>query len=128
VAALCRLRFEERVSVPITDQDVELANRRMEEEREGGYALVARYDPGSARVVIEMSTGLEVSVAADLLEGLAGAAPTDLADIEVCASGLGLHWPRLDADFWLPALLRGMFGSRRWMAKLEAMRASSAAS
>ena len=52
----------------------------------------------------------------ELIEGLAGAAPDDLADIEVTPAGLGLHWPKLDADVYVPALMQGVFGSRRWMA------------
>ena len=51
-----------------------------------------------------------------LAEGLAGAAPDDLAEIEVGPAGLGLRWPRLDADLHVPALLRGVLGSRSWMA------------
>jgi hypothetical protein len=29
-----------------------------------------------------------------------------------------LHWPRLDADLYLPALMEGVIGSRRWMARV----------
>jgi hypothetical protein len=32
-------------------------------------------------------------------------------------TGLGLHWPRLDADLYVPALLHGVFGSKNWMAR-----------
>ena len=28
-------------------------------------------------------------------------------------NGLGLHWPQLDADLYVPALIEGAFGSRR---------------
>jgi len=31
-------------------------------------------------------------------------------------TGLGLHWPKLDADVYVPALLQGVFGSKQWMA------------
>ncbi len=51
-----------------------------------------------------------------MAEGLAGASPDDLAKIEISPTGLGLHWPRLDADLYVPALLQGVFGSRSWMA------------
>lgn len=54
----------------------------------------------------------------DLAQGLAGARTADLADIEISPTGLGLHWPRLDADLYLPALMAGVFGTRRWMAQL----------
>jgi hypothetical protein len=40
----------------------------------------------------------------------------DLAEIELSPSGFGLHFPQLDADFYMPALLEGFLGSRKWMA------------
>ena len=43
---------------------------------------------------------------------------SDLSKIEITPTGLGLHWPRLDADLYLPALMEGVFGSRRWMARV----------
>ncbi len=33
--------------------------------------------------------------------------------IEITPTGLGLRWPKLDADHYLPALLDGVFGSPR---------------
>ena len=36
--------------------------------------------------------------------------------IEISPSGLGIHFPRVDADIYLPALLETMLGSKRWMA------------
>jgi hypothetical protein len=38
-------------------------------------------------------------------------------DTSVSPSGLGLHFPQLDADLYLPALLQGFLGSRQWMAQ-----------
>jgi hypothetical protein len=49
-------------------------------------------------------------------QGLEGATPSQLQKIEISASGFGIHFPRLDADLYLPALLQGFFGSRKWMA------------
>ncbi|WP_352509685.1 MULTISPECIES: DUF2442 domain-containing protein [unclassified Mesorhizobium] len=31
----------------------------------------------------------------------------------ISPTGLGLHWPQLDADVDVPALLQGVFGSKR---------------
>ena len=67
---------------------------------------------------MDLSNGLELGVPVDLVQGLAGAKASDLADIEISPTGLGLHWPRLDADLYLPALIEGMFGTRRWMARV----------
>jgi len=44
------------------------------------------------------------------------ATAADLAKIEITSSGLGIRFPALDADLYLPALLEGFLGSRRWMA------------
>ena len=52
-----------------------------------------------------------------LAQGLSDASPDSLAEIEISPAGLGLHWPQLDADVYLPALLQGVFGSKSWMAQ-----------
>jgi hypothetical protein len=49
-------------------------------------------------------------------QGLEHATPTQLAAIEISPSGYGIHFPKLDADLYLPALLEGFLGSRKWMA------------
>ena len=85
-------------------------------EREGSHVRAARYNRRREHVIVELSTGVEVRFPVVLAEGLAGASPEELADIEISPTGLGLHWPRLDADLYVPALLEGFFGSRSWMA------------
>jgi hypothetical protein len=40
-----------------------------------------------------------------------------LSHIEITPSGLGLHWPQLDADLFVPGLIEGVFGSKSWMAR-----------
>jgi hypothetical protein len=100
----------------VTDREFELAEARAAAVREGGYAVSARYDRKTSRIVIELSTGVQVAFPPRLAEGLAGAAAKDLADIEITPAGLGLHWPKLDAALYLPALLQGALGSKRWIA------------
>ena len=102
----------------LTDIDVRRAEKRMQARRKGQpRATSARFDRRGARIVVGLSNGLDVGVPVNLAQGLAGAKATDLADIEISPTGLGLHWPRLDADLYLPALMEGMFGTRRWMAQ-----------
>ena len=101
----------------ITEQELEQAEKRMTSVRETGHAVSARYDRRRSRVVVALNTGLELAFPTQLAEGLAGASPENLADIEISPAGLGLHWPRLDADLYVPALLQGVFGSKSWMAR-----------
>nr|WP_298095179.1 DUF2442 domain-containing protein [uncultured Shinella sp.] len=100
----------------VTEQDVPQAEKRMAVARENGFAVSARYDRRTARIVINLNTGVQIAFPPRLAEGLADANPLDLAEIEISPSGLGLHWPALDADMYVPALLQGVFGSKKWMA------------
>ena len=100
----------------VTETRFERAEDRVRQARKAGHALTAGYDRRRRRVVVRLSTGIEFAFPPALAEGLADAAPDDLAEIVISPTGLGLHWPRLDADLYVPALLRGVFGSRSWMA------------
>ena len=102
-----------------SDAAVRQAEQRMRERIETSpRAIAARYDRRVARITVSLSNGLELAFPRRLAEGLADAKPADLAAIEITPTGLGLHWPKLDADLYLPALLEGVFGSPRWMAGL----------
>ncbi len=101
----------------ITEAELTAAEARMATLREAGHAVSARYDRRRSRVVIALSTGIELTFPTHMAEGLADASPDSLADIEISAAGLGLHWPRLDADLYVPALMQGVLGSKRWMAR-----------
>ena len=78
----------------------------------------AHYDRDASCLVITLHNEITMSVPGHLLEGLAGSDPDALSLIEISPSGLGLHWPALDADVYVPALLDGQFGSRSWMASI----------
>lgn len=43
-----------------------------------------------------------------------------LRNIEISAAGLGLHWPKLDADLHVPALVKGVLGTKQWMKQIGA--------
>jgi hypothetical protein len=101
----------------ITEHELKQSQTRMASAREAGYAVSAHYDRRRSRVVVVLNTGVELAFPTRLAEGLADASPENLADIEISPAGLGLHWPRLDADLYVPALLQGVFGSKSWMAR-----------
>ena len=101
----------------ITDEQMAAASAAMEDKRARGHAVAARYDAPSGRLVVSLHNGVELAVPTRLVEGLADADPADLAEIEITPAGLGLHWPRLDADVYVPGLMDGALGSRRWMAR-----------
>jgi hypothetical protein len=96
---------------------VEVANRKAQElQTSRAKAVKARYDRRIGRVVITLSTNLEVAFAPRDAEGLEGASPEQLSAIEISPSGFGIHFSKLDADIYLPALLEGFLGSKNWIA------------
>jgi hypothetical protein len=103
----------------LTDADVKKAEKRMQARMQAQpRAVSARYDRQGARIVVSLSNGLDIGVPVAMAQGLAGAKASQLSAIEITPTGLGLHWPKLDADLYLPSLLQGLFGTRRWMASL----------
>jgi hypothetical protein len=76
----------------------------------------ARYDRRIGRIVIHLSTGLDIAFSPRDAQGIENATAAQLNAIEISPSGFGIHFPALDADLYLPALLEGFLGSRKWMA------------
>ena len=81
---------------------------------EAVFVLNCPDGPPSLRESYGFSRREELRIQKDL----AGPDPADLAEIEITPSGLGLHWPRLDADVYVPGFMKGIYGTRRWMAAL----------
>ena len=101
----------------VTRSEIELANQRGERMRnEFPHAVAARYDRASRKVVIDLSSKLTLSFSPEDAQGLENAKPSDLEEIELSPSGFGVHFPRLDADLYIPGLLEGLMGSKKWMA------------
>lgn len=106
-----------RMPTVMLDEDFDLAARRAASRlRAGPVAKTARYDRRRNRIVIALSSGLEIAFHPEAAQELQQATPRQLGEIEISPSGLGVHFPRLDADLYLPALLQGLLGSRRWRA------------
>src|SRR3982074_531471 len=78
----------------------------------GPVARAARYDARRGLIVIALEGGCEFAFPVALAEGLAGAPRSKLAKIKISPNGLGLHWPLLDAELYVPGLIEGAFGSR----------------
>lgn len=97
-------------------------------ERSEPRAASARYDGRTRRIVVELTNGCSFVFPPRALQGMARAGEAALADVEVLGQGHALHWPKLDADFTVPGLLMGVFGTRAWMASEFARRAGQSKS
>jgi hypothetical protein len=102
--------------IELTKEEFETAKARGEARMREPRAESAHYDAGRNRVIVRLTTGVELGFAPRDVECLQHASVDDLRVIEVEAFGLGIHFPKLDADLYVPALLEGVLGSKRWMA------------
>ena len=53
------------------------------------FAVAARYDRRRNRIIVSLSTGLELAFPPHIAEGLEKAKPEDLTDFEISRSGFG---------------------------------------
>jgi uncharacterized protein DUF2442 len=101
----------------VSNDEFEAANARAAARlRKTPCAMKARYERKRDRVVVEVNTGIEVAFRPGDAQGLERAKPDQFNEIEISPSGLGIHFSKLDADIYLPALLKGFLGSKRWVA------------
>src|SRR5229473_678505 len=73
-------------------------------------AVSANYDRKTGRIVVHLSSKLIVSFSPADVEGLEGAQPAQLKEIEINPSGFGIHFPALEADLYVPGFLEGYLG------------------
>jgi hypothetical protein len=80
-------------------------------------ASAARYDRETGRLVIDLLNGCTYAFPARLVQDLQNASADKLAGVEVDGLGFNLHWPALDVDLYVPALVSGIFGTRAWITR-----------
>jgi len=81
-----------------------------------GVATAVAYDEARNRVVVTLSTGIEIAFDPRRAQGLEHASVDDLRAAEIQGAGFAIYWPKLDADVYIPALLKGIMGTKKWMA------------
>lgn len=103
-----------------TDAQIDVALERAHAIEQEPRVLAVEYRPGPGLdlLVLKLSDGRRRVIPREDLQGLAGATRRQIAEIEIVGNGTGLHWPALDLDHYVPALLHHVYGTKRWMAEL----------
>jgi hypothetical protein len=79
-------------------------------------AVSVHYYPAMARVVVYLASGMDVSFAPSDVLGLENANTDELSHAEISPSGLGVCFPELHVDLYIPGLVEGVVGSESWLA------------
>lgn len=107
------------VKISITDEQIAAARKAGQDSlRNDFHAESAWYEAEKDLVWIKTTAGTYHGVPSTKLQGLEGASPKQLAEIEVSPQGVGLHWPQLDADLTVQGIVFGIYGTQAWMAEL----------
>lgn len=106
--------------VMTTDAEIERAIERARHIEDEPRVVSIEYRPGAGLdlLILKLSDGHRQIIAREDLEGLQNATKDQIGRIEIIGHGTGLHWPELNLDYYVPALLRNTYGTKRWMAAI----------
>jgi hypothetical protein len=104
----------------LTKRDLDKA--RKAEAAAGPRATSARYRRASGRIEVGYDNGVTVAVPVQLIQEFAMLpefpSPTSLSKVEVWADGRVIWFPKLEASIYAPSFMKGIFGTRAWMAEI----------
>ncbi len=83
-------------------------------------AVAAAYRAIDDVVVVTLATGVKLVIPRKLLQGLKNATTPQLEEVILDDYGSALHWESLGVDHYVPGLIDGVFGTRKWMAAIGA--------
>jgi hypothetical protein len=98
--------------------DAALARARAGSVDQEPVAESVRYIPAHDIYVVGLSNGERLVLQREKLQGLQQATKAQLGNVEIDMVGTALSWPDLDVDLYVPALMRGVFGTKKWMSEL----------
>jgi Protein of unknown function (DUF2442) len=90
------------------DASIAAARAAGERSLRAARAVAARYLPERDRVEIDLASGWSVQVPRTFSVRLAQASAQECERIELVDSGLGLHWPAIDEDWYVPAVIEAL--------------------
>ncbi len=106
--------------ISTSDAEIDRAIERAKSLRGEPLVTEVEYRPGPGLdlLILKLNDGHRLAIPREDLQGLESATTEQIARVELLGSGTGLHWPDLDVDFYVPGLLRGVYGTKKWMAEI----------
>ncbi|HEY1253897.1 MAG TPA: DUF2442 domain-containing protein [Terracidiphilus sp.] len=104
--------------VVTTDAEIESARERAKPLDAEPRALSVEHIPDLNLLIVALSNQRRLVLPVEDLQGLGCATHEQLRNYELLGRGTGISFPELDVDLYVPALIEGVYGNRRWMAQL----------
>jgi len=104
--------------VVTTDAEIDAALKRAKLHDIDPLAQTVEHIPALNLLIVGLSNGRRLVLPVEDLQGLGKATHEQIQNYELLGRGTGIHFPELDVDLYVPALIEGVYGNRRWMAQL----------
>lgn len=95
----------ERDEFEMTEAMLAVASAAGEKELALPRAKAVRYDAPRVRLLIELVSGATLDIPLPMTERLSEASERERSAMEVTPFGLGIHWPLVDEDLYVPRLV-----------------------
>lgn len=104
--------------VMTTDADIELSLEAAKLCADDPAAESVEHIADLNLLIVTLSNHRRLVLPIEDMQGLGGATHEQLRNNELLGRGTGISFLDLDVDLYVPALLEGVYGNRRWMAGL----------
>jgi hypothetical protein len=101
-----------------TDGEIEAALETAKLHDREPRALTVEHVPGLNLLIVGLSNQRRLVLPIEEVQGLGKATHEQMRMYKLIGRGTGISFPELDVDLYVPALIEGVYGNRRWMAQL----------
>jgi hypothetical protein len=101
-----------------TDAGIEAALQKAKLHDSEPRALTVEHIQRLNLLIVGLSNGRRLVLPIEDLQGLGRATHKQIQNYELLGHGTGISFPDIDVDLYVPALIEGVYGNRRWMAEL----------
>jgi hypothetical protein len=101
-----------------TDAEIETALERSKVLDLEPLAQTVEHIQDLNLLIVGLSNRRRLVLPIEDVQGLGKATHEQIQNYELLGLGTGISFPDLDVDLYVPALIEGVYGNRRWMAHL----------
>lgn len=104
--------------VVTTNAEIDAALKKAKLHDNDPLAQTVEHIPALNLLIVGLSNGRRLVLPVEDVQGLSKASHKQIQNYELLGGGTGISFPELDVDLYVPALIEGVYGNRRWMAQL----------
>jgi hypothetical protein len=104
--------------VATTDAEIDAALKAAKQREGDPRAKGVEHIPTLRLLIVELTNSRRLVLPIEEIQDLGTATDKQLQNYELLGSGTGISFPDLDVDLYVPALIEGVYGNRRWMTQL----------